>query len=178
MAYPIALNNLYKSEKAEGVTTAKSYPEWYKEYQTRTPILDELLATFEPETLEVEPLLLTHQQLEAEIAALEQDLHEDTSEELELAIASTPLSKDQVDAIVATLAIQPVEPEVVTPTSKASHARQIYQEEEQAALVANITLVRNKVIKRFMAELPLSAPGSATYFQNIKKSKGLVNHKS
>ena len=171
MAYPTQLNNRYKSEKAEGMTTAKSYPEWYKEYQTK---LNEVLATFhpEPETLEVETLLLTHQQLEEEIAALEQDLHEDTSEEIEQAIAATPLSKDQVNAIVATLAIQPTE--VVVPVSKASKARLIYQEEEQAALVAKITLVRNKVIKRFMAELPLSAPGSATYYQNIRKSKGLI----
>ena len=167
MAYPKELNNQYKSEKEAGLTTAKSFPEWYKTYQLNQQAVEE--ANQEPEIL-----LLNYDQPEDTITSLQREVHEDTSEELELAIANTPLSKEQVDAIVAALTTQPTEPEVVVPTSKAAHARQIYQEEEQAALVAKITLVRNKVIKRFMAELPLSAPGAATYYQNIRKSKGLI----
>jgi hypothetical protein len=170
MAYPIKLNNLYKSEKEAGLTTAKSYPEWYKTYQLNQQAVEE--ANQEPEIL-----LLTYDQPEVTITSLQREVHEDTSEELELAIASTPLTKEQVDAIVAALTTQPTEPEVVVPTSKAAHARQIYDEMELAAITNKLQLVRKDIINRFVVELPISKVGASTYLQNIKTKKGLVTHK-
>ena len=54
--------------------------------------------------------------------------------------------------------------------SKAELARTIYAEEE-----AKGPLVRKDVIARFVAEANCSKAQAQTYYQTIRKSKGLVN---
>lgn len=169
MAYPIQLNNQYKSEKEAGLTTAKSFPEWNK------------------------------QRLANELNALEAHLEQDvqTSEEVEAAILNTTLTTEQVDAVVATLnpikplvlnttvelelhklVLNPVETsEPVVHTSKAAHARAIYDEIMNHATAQKLEVKRATIINRFVTELPISKVGAATYLQNIKLKKGLVNHK-
>lgn len=161
MAYPKELNNLYKSEKAAGTTTATSFPEWHKEWKTRivvptvnvvneseTPILDELVKTF---------------------------TNHPTSEEIEAEINSKPLTDVEIAAIIA--ALTPPTVVVVGEVKKAAKARAIYDEMDAAAKANNVALVRKNIINRFMTELPISKVGASTYLQNIKKAKGLIVHK-
>lgn len=58
----------------------------------------------------------------------------------------------------------------VKAVSKAELARTIYAEEE-----AKGPLVRKDVITRFVAEAGCSKAQAQTYYQTIRKSKGLVN---
>lgn len=99
-----------------------------------------------------------------------------TSEMIEQQIANIQLSDDQIQSIVTTLA-EPVTSVVTLPISKAAHARLIYDEMDAISITTKVALIRKNIIDRFVAELPISKVGAATYLQNIKTKKGLVNHK-
>lgn len=58
--------------------------------------------------------------------------------------------------------------------SKSELARRIYSEVEAASAANNTEISRKEVIKRFMEEAGLSKPGAQTYYQNIRRSKGLI----
>lgn len=96
-----------------------------------------------------------------------------TSEELEAEISSKVLTKEEVTSIVTTL--NPTTNPTKEP-SKAEKARLIYDQMENAATSAKLSLVRKDIINRFMIELPISKVGANTYLQNIKIKKGLVKH--
>ena len=166
MAYPTQLNNQYKAEKAAGITSAKSFPEWHKAYQLNQQAVE--AANAEPEVnLEVVTTPLTEEQLDDLTAFLE------TTEE----VVHAPLVLNTtVELELHKLVLKPAEQpaEVTTPISKAAHARQIYDQMEQAATANKLALVRKDVINRFVLELPISKVGASTYLQNIKIKKGLV----
>lgn len=63
----------------------------------------------------------------------------------------------------------------VKAVSKAELARTIYAEEEGKAVAAGVELVRKDVIARFVAEAGCTKAQAQTYYQTIRKSKGLVN---
>lgn len=59
--------------------------------------------------------------------------------------------------------------------SKAALALQIYNEAEANAAAAGIEISRKDIIKRFMVEAELSKAGAQTYYQNIRRKKGLIS---
>lgn len=128
------LNNQYKEEKANGLTTATSFKAWLAEQNT--PAEESEVTT--PSVSEV-------------LEQVEQALEIVTNEVL-------PAAQE------------------ATAQSKAAIALSIYEEEDAKALAKNLKVVRNDVIKRFLAEAGLSKNGAATYYQNIRRKKGLITH--
>jgi hypothetical protein len=59
--------------------------------------------------------------------------------------------------------------------TKAQHARQLYDAEEAKATTSKQPLVRKNIIELFMSVVGLTKPGASTYYQNIRKAKGLIS---
>ncbi len=67
----------------------------------------------------------------------------------------------------------PFVPEVQLPEtiSKAQYARQLYDQEEAKSQ----PMIRKNIIEMFMKVVGLTKPGASTYYQNIRKTKGLIH---
>jgi hypothetical protein len=72
---------------------------------------------------------------------------------------------------------QPIKKEVKVVVKKSVQARIIFDEMEQQSINNGTKMKRCDIIARFVAECDLTSNGAATYLQNIKKEKGLVNSK-
>ncbi len=129
MAYPKALNDLYKSEKAAGITSAKSFPEWKKAYDLNQQTVEEANSSTE--------------------------------------VFAGPTIDEVLNIVKASIVV--VEAKLVE--TKADIARRVYDDFE----AKNTPFVRKDVINAFMTVAGLSKKGASTYYQNIRRSKGLIS---
>jgi hypothetical protein len=61
-----------------------------------------------------------------------------------------------------------------TPMKKSDMARQIFNREQDDAIDAERPISRKTIINLFMSVAGLSKNGAATYYQNIKREKGMI----
>jgi hypothetical protein len=74
----------------------------------------------------------------------------------------------------------PLKTEVVKKEEKVSKsvmAKRVFDEMYNESIKNGTEMKRSDILKRFVAECDLTTNGAATYLQNIKKERGLVNSK-